>query len=123
MINNLDITGVQMKLDDKLSAYVVKKIGRLDRFVPRKAREATYVEVLMKDDMKPKNKKEYTCEVIFRLPKETVTISESTINPFAAVDIVEAKLKNQLKKYKDTHSTRQLHKRVIRRIKRQGSSN
>jgi ribosome-associated translation inhibitor RaiA len=35
------------------------------------------------------------------LPNENIAIHESTVNMFAAVDIVETKLKNQLKKYKE----------------------
>jgi ribosome-associated translation inhibitor RaiA len=37
---------------------------------------------------------------------------------FAAVDIVEAKLKNQLKKYKENTGHLRLHKRVLARIRR-----
>lgn len=120
MFKKLDITGVHMKVDDKLKLYTTKKIGRLDRFVPRHARESAQVEVLIKDTAKRKTKKEYTCEVIIRLPQENVTVKESTINAFAAVDIVEAKLKNQLKKYKETHSSLRIHRRVLSKLKRRG---
>jgi ribosome-associated translation inhibitor RaiA len=37
---------------------------------------------------------------------------------FAAVDIVEARLKNKLKKYKDTHNAHRIHRKVIMRLKR-----
>jgi ribosome-associated translation inhibitor RaiA len=51
------------------------------------------------------------------LPHETIVIKESTVNLFAAVDIAEAKLRLQLKKYKDSHSSLALHKRILRRFK------
>ncbi len=38
------------------------------------------------------------------VPGARITAVESTINMFAAVDIVETKLKNQLKKHKEKHS-------------------
>jgi putative sigma-54 modulation protein len=132
MIQKLEINGVHIKVDEKLRSYIIKKIGKLDRFIPRHARESAHAEVFIKESNvqgKPKGSKqssrgragakEYTCEVVLRLPKETITIKESTINAFAAVDIVEAKLKNQLKKYKETHSSLRLHRRVISRLRRQ----
>ena len=58
------------------------------------------------------------CEAILHLPHETIMVKEATINMFAAVDIVEAKLKTQLKKYKDTHGNPRLHRRLITKFKR-----
>ena len=40
------------------------------------------------------------------LPHEEFATKETTMNIFAAIDIVEAKLKNHLRKYKETHSNR-----------------
>ena len=57
-------------------------------------------------ETKIKNKKQCTCEVIMFLPHEEFVTKETTMNIFAAVDIVEAKLKNHLKKYKETHTAR-----------------
>lgn len=117
MIKKLEIHGVHMHVDPKLFAYTSRKIGKLDRFISKHARESTHVEIMLKEE-KVKNKKNNTCEVIFHLPGETITVKESTINMYAAVDIIEAKLKNLLKKYKDTHGTMKIHKRVIARMKR-----
>lgn len=117
MINKLEIHGVHMHVDPKLFAYTTKKIGKLDRFISRHARESVHAEVMLKEE-KVKNKKSNTCEVILHLPGENITVKESTINMYAAVDIVEAKLKNLLKKYKDTHGSMKIHKRVVSRFKR-----
>ncbi len=117
MIERLDITGVHMTVDKKLHDYVVKKIGKLDKYLPRHARKSVHAEVFLKEQM-IKKKKECIAEVTIRLPKGNVTAKESTMNIFAAVDIVEAKLKNQIKKYKDAHSTLRLHRRVMRRLRR-----
>ena len=117
MIQKLEITGIHLKIDDDLRKYVVRKIGKLDHYMSRHARESVHAEVLLKES-KLKNKKQCTCEVIMKLPMETLATKESTLNMYAAVDIVEAKLKNQLKKYKDKHSRRGLHRRVFARLKR-----
>jgi len=116
MIKRLDITGVHMEVDDDLKKYVAKKIGRLDRFIPRGGRESVRVDVKLKEG-KAKDKNERTCEVIMRLPHETITVKESTINMYAAIDIIETKLQNQLKKYKELHASPKLHQRMLSRIK------
>lgn len=117
MIKRLDISGVHMTVGDDLKKYVNKKIGRLDRFIPKANREGVHVEVKLKES-KAKDKNERTCEVILRLPHETITVKETTINIYAAVDIVETKLHHQLKKYKELHASPRLHQRVLTKIKR-----
>ena len=118
MIKKLEIHGVHMHVDPKLFAYTSKKIGKLDKYVSKHTRESIHAEVILKED-KVKNKKNNTCEVILHLPGENITTKESTINMYAAIDIVEAKLKNLLKKYKDTHGSLRIHRRVIARLKRE----
>jgi putative sigma-54 modulation protein len=117
MIKKLDITGVHMEISPDLRKYVVKKIAKLDRYMPKHARESAHIEVFLKE-AKIKAKKECTCEVVMHLPKENLMTKETTMNIFAAVDIVEAKLKNQLKKYKETHSSLRIHRRVIAKLRR-----
>lgn len=117
MIQRLDIDGIHMDVSEDLHRYVTKKIGKLDKYMPRESRESAHAEVKLKDE-KAKDKKQYTCEVILYLPQDKLTTKESTLNMFAAVDIVEAKLKNQLKKYKDTHNASRLHRRLMKRVVR-----
>ncbi len=117
MIERLEITGVHTEVNDKLRKYVTSKIGRLDRFMHRHTRESVHGEVILKE-VKAKDKKQCVCEVVLHLPKETITVKEATVNMFAAVDIVEAKLKNLLKKYKETHGNPRLHQRMLARMRR-----
>ena len=117
MIQKLELNGVHMEIDKKLHDYTVKKIGKLDRYLPRHARESVHAEVFLKETM-IKKKKQCTCEVVMHLPKENITVKESTMNIYAAVDIVEAKLKNRIKKYKELHSSLRIHRRVIQRLRR-----
>ncbi len=103
MIERMEISGVHYKLNDDIKKYVEKKIGRLDRFVPAAMRDAVHVEVKL--DEKRKGADKFMCEVVLHLPHDIITVKETTINIFAAVDIVEAKLKNQLKKYKEKNTS------------------
>ncbi len=116
MIAKLEIAGVHIKLDEKLEKYVTRKIGELDRYVPRRLRPSFHAEIKLKEDKAIKTN-HCTCEVILHLPKETLRISESTVNLYAAVDIVETKLKLQLKKYKDLHASPKLRQRLIAKMR------
>jgi putative sigma-54 modulation protein len=117
MIQKLEINGVHMDVEKKLHDYVIKKIGKLDSYLPRHARESAHAEVFLKETT-IKKKKQLTCKVVLQLPKESIIVEESTMNIFAAVDIVEAKLKNRIKKYKETHGSLRIHKRVLSRLRR-----
>lgn len=122
MIERIDITGVHTTVTPELHKYIQKKFARLDRYVPRHARESVHVEVKLKEH-KAKDKKQCTCEVIFHVPHDVIATKESTMNMFAAIDIVEAKLRNQLKKYKDTHGVGGLRRKVITKFRRSSENN
>ncbi len=117
MIKKLEINGVHMTVGDDLKKYVNKKVGGLEKYVPRHARKSVHVEVKLKEG-KVKAREERTCEVIMYLPNEVFTVSETTVNMFAAVDIVEEKLKKLLHKYKETHASPKLRQRLMSRLKR-----
>lgn len=117
MIQHIEISGIHMEVSDDLHKYVTKKVGSLDRFAPRAARQSMRAYVQLKE-RKQKGVKECICEVTFQLPRETLNVTEGTINIFAAVDIAETKLRSQLKKYKELHDNPKLHRRMIVRLLR-----
>lgn len=100
MIANVDITGVgSYKPDDSTKKYITKKIGTLDRLAPRHARKTLRAEVKI-DEVNRDNGNKYEVEVLLFVPDKTIAAKDSTMNVLAAVDIVEAKLAAQLRKYK-----------------------
>lgn len=121
MIQKLAISGIHTDVSEDLEKYITKKVGKLDQYMSRHARESAHAEVKLKE-AKIKNKKECTCEVILHLPHDVITTKETTRNMFAAVDVVEAKLKNQLKRYKEKHKPMAMHRRLLTRLRhREGS--
>jgi len=118
MIERLEISGVHYELDEKIRKYALKKIGNLDTYIPRRVRASAHAEIILKGSKKGDAK--YTAEVVLHLPADKLTVSESTLNMYAAVDIIETKLKNQLKKYKETHANPRLHRRLMARFRRSG---
>lgn len=117
MIKNMQISGVHTALTPDIEFYVDRKIGLLDRYVPRRARTSLKVEVKIKE-LKRADKENFTCEVIMKLPAETITVHEKATSVLASIDLAEDTLKIRLKKYKDTHSGPRIHRKLIHSIKR-----
>jgi len=102
MIQSITISGVKYTPDEQTKKYVMKKIGRLDRFLPRHARKTASADVKLRQVNRDHGNK-YEAEIILNVPDKHLTAKDSTVNMLAAIDIVEQKLANQLKKYKDSH--------------------
>lgn len=102
MITSIEITGLNnYPLDDTTKKYITKKIGRLDRFLPRHARASVTAEVKLKEVNRAHGNK-YEAEVLLHVPDKQITAKDTTFNMLAAVDIVEAKVVAQLRKYKQS---------------------
>lgn len=117
MIQSIDITGVKYKVDTATKKYATKKIGRLDRYLPKHARKSVVVEVKLKEVNRDHGNK-YEAEVILTVPEKRLTAKDSTTNMMAAIDIVEAKMVAQLKKYKEAHVPHVGRRAVLSRFKR-----
>ena len=48
MLTSTKVTGIGYQLDGKTNKYVINKIGKLDRFLPRHARRTASAEVRIK---------------------------------------------------------------------------
>ena len=100
MIEALTITGIKYDVDEKTKKYVTKKIGALDRYLPRHARKSVKAVVRI-EELGQKDGNKYEVDVVITVPDKTITAKDSTVNVLAAVDIIEAKLSGQLRRYKD----------------------
>jgi ribosomal subunit interface protein len=120
MLQKFEIQGVHTTVDDALRKYVNKKIGGLDKYLSRHTRVSAHGEVHLKE-AKTKVKNRYFCEVTLFLPHTTIVVKEAAINMYAAVDIAEAKLKQQLQKYKDTHRSGKMYRHMFARLNRKQS--
>lgn len=117
MITAIDITGVKYDLDDTTKKYVTKKIGRLDRYLPKHARKSVSASVKIKQVNRDHGNK-YEAEVIMSVPDKVLTAKDSTVNALAAIDIVEAKMVTQLRKYKQEILPHVGRRGVLSRFKR-----
>lgn len=120
MLERLEISGEHATVDQALRKYVTKKIGGLDRFIPRHGRKSAHAEVHLKES-KSQDHNNCICEVNLHLPSKNLIVKESSLNMYAAIDIAEAKLKLQLKKYKDAQPNGKKQRRIIARfLRKQG---
>lgn len=118
MITAIDIKGLNNYiLDDITKKYVSKKIGRLDRYLPKHARASVSAEVKLKEVNRDHGNK-YEVEVTINVPDKTITAKDSTLNMLAAVDIVEAKIVSQMRKYKQLTIAHVGRRGVMSRFKR-----
>ena len=101
MIASIDITGIKYNVNEKTQKYVIDKVGKLDKYIPSHARKSITADVKLRQVNRDHGNK-YEAEVIIQVPDKTITAKDSTINMMAAIDIVEAKLIAQLRKYKDS---------------------
>ena len=115
MIDLVTITGIMLDIDESTKKYVARKISRLDRYMPRHARDSVSAEVILKEVNRAHGNK-YEAEVIVKLPGKTLVAKDSTMNILAAIDIVEAKLVSQLHRYKVAVSRRKKQGRILSRM-------
>lgn len=117
MIAAIDITGIKYDIDETTRKYVMRKLGRLDRYLPRHARKSVTVDVRLRQiDADHGNK--YEAEIVLNVPDKRMTARDSTVNMLAAVDIVEAKIVTQLHKYKEATIPHVGRRGVLDRFKR-----
>jgi len=100
---NIEITGIHLDIDKKSHEYINKKISKLVDYIPRKARETAFASVRV-EQINQKNNNKYECEVVLILPDEKLVAKDAAPNILAAVDIVEAKLRGQIRRYKTERS-------------------
>jgi putative sigma-54 modulation protein len=100
MIASIDITGIKYNVTQRTQRYVMQKVGKLDKYIPSHARKSIRADVKLREVNRDHGNK-YEAEIILHVPDKTIIAKDSTLNMMAAVDIVEAKLIAQLRKYKD----------------------
>ncbi len=117
MIKKFDITEVHTVRDDQIRDYLKNSIGKLDKYVPKNEQGQIQVEAKLIES-RNQNKRKYTAEVILHLPHTKLTAKESTDSMPEAVDMVEDKLRQQIKKYKEKHTNPRLIRKLTSRLKR-----
>jgi ribosomal subunit interface protein len=100
-----DIAGKNYDFDKKIVNYIERKLGGLEKLVPRSDRSTTHLEVVLIDDPGGREDNRYVCDVTLSIKGGNLHSSEGAVNMYASVDIVSAKISAQLRTYKEKHTT------------------
>lgn len=117
MITSMQVTGVNYEVDKNTHKYAIKRIGRLDRYLPKHARKTVSVTVKL-SQVNHDHGNKYEAEAIMHVPGKVLTAKDSTSNIMAAIDIVEAKLLSQLHDYKEANIAHLGKRGIMSRFKR-----
>ena len=100
MIEKIEINGNDYKVEEPLRKYVEKRIGKLDRYLPKQAKQDIVCKVVVEGIGKAKSEK-YEISVAMELTGgKMIAARDECTNVFAGVDLVEAKLLGQIRRYK-----------------------
>ena len=100
MIEKIEITGNGYKIDDSFRKYVEKRIGKLDRYLPRGYKKDIVAKMNVSEPGKGKSDK-FEISVAMEIPGgKVIAAKDECSNVFAGVDLVEAKVTGQIRRYK-----------------------
>ena len=113
---SVEITGIHYDIDGKTKKYVEKKCAKLIDYIPHRARMTAFANVKI-SLVNQKDNNKYECEIVLTLPDKTLVASDTAQNPLAAVVIVEAKLRSQIRRYKTERAESVKRGGVVARLK------
>ena len=100
MIENIDISGSNYKVEESFQKYVHKRIGKLDRYLPRQNRKDVGAKVVVTQVNRDHGNK-YELSVAMEIPGgKVISAKDECSNLYAGIDIVEAKLTGQIRRFK-----------------------
>lgn len=99
MTTPTNITGIAYKIDVPTRKYITKRLSQIDRYLPRQVRKSVSADVKLRQ-INHDNGDKYQVEIKLNLPGKTIVAKDSSSHILAAVDIVEAKVYSQLRRYK-----------------------
>jgi ribosomal subunit interface protein len=101
----IDIRAVHFELDEKARDYAAEKIGHLEKFYKNIVKAEVTLEMHGGDTPNVK----YGCKVKIVIPGNDLFAEEFSKDVFVAIDMVEQKLQQQLRKVKEKHTPNRIH--------------
>ena len=105
MISQIEITGNKYEIDETTKKYAEKHIGKLDKYLPRHAKKSASARVVI-SQINGTHDNKYEVEAVINVPDKTLVAKDQSSNVLAAIDIVEAKLDGQIRRYKTEKNPR-----------------
>lgn len=100
MIEKIEINGNGYKVEEPFRRYVEKRIGKLDRYLPRGSKKDVVAKVMVSEIGKGKSEKHEISVAMELHGGKVLAARDECSNVFAGIDLVEAKLLGQIRRYK-----------------------
>ena len=100
MIEKIEVNGNGYKIEEPFKKYVEKRIGKLDRYLPRGFKKDVICKVVVTEIGKGKTDKYEISAAMVLTGGKVIAAKDECSNVFAGVDLVEAKLTGQIRRYK-----------------------
>lgn len=115
MIRQLRIVGEHFEVDEEIKQYVTSKLGKLDKFLPARARGIARLDVMLRQE-RAQSTGDDTAELLLDVPDDVLKARASGGTMYAAIDAAEAKLRDEIGKYHSEHSPR-FYRHLIGRLR------
>jgi len=116
MIEKIGISGTNFKIEDDFKKYVEKRLGKLQKYLPKEAKKDVVMKVVVTSGERAHGT-EYDISVAMEIPGgKVIAAKDECTNVFAGVDLVEAKLAGQIRRYKldlNPHMTKKSFKNLF----------
>ena len=100
MIDKIEISGNKYKVEESFKKYATKRIGKLDRYLPRGSKKDIVAKIVVTEVNRSHGNK-YEISVAMEIPGgKVIAAKDECSNVFAGVDLVEAKINGQIRRYK-----------------------
>ena len=119
MIDKIEISGNKYKVEESFKKYATKRIGKLDRYLPRGSKKDIVAKIVVTEVNRSHGNK-YEISVAMEIPGgKVIAARDESSNVYAGVDIIEAKLMGQIRRYK-LESTPHLQKSKLKSLFKKG---
>ncbi|MBR2997162.1 ribosome-associated translation inhibitor RaiA [Candidatus Saccharibacteria bacterium] len=100
MIEKIEISGNNYKISEGFHKYATKRIGKLDRYLPKGSKKDVVTKIVVTEINRPHNNKYSISAAMETTGGKVFAAKDECSNVFAGIDILEAKLKGQISRYK-----------------------
>lgn len=100
MIDKIEITGNNYKVEDSFKKYATKRIGKLDRYLPKGSKKDAVVKIVVSEIDHPHSNKYELSAAMQLTGGKVIAAKDESSNVYAGIDILEAKLMGQIRRYK-----------------------
>lgn len=107
----ITIYGKNLKLTPAIQSYAEQKIKKIDRYFKNIINPgAVVMHVELADDKSGREGNRFVCTITGFAPKKQFRVNQAAGDLYAAIDLAEAKLEEQARKYKEKFTTKSVNK-------------